>query len=123
VLALVIDDSRVARLIVGQALREAGLEVIEAADGRDALDQLARNPDVGLMLVDWNMPEMNGLDLLRAVRSRREYDAVRILMVTSETEAARVAQALEAGADEYLMKPFAKEALLAKLGMMDVLQE
>jgi two-component system, chemotaxis family, chemotaxis protein CheY len=69
------------------------------------------------------MPEMDGLDLVRAVRSRRAYDAVRILMVTAESHAARVSEALDAGADEYLMKPFDKDVLVTKLQLLDVLQE
>ena len=121
--ALVIDDSRTVRIIIGTILREVGMEVLEAANGLEALEQIKRNPDVELMLVDWNMPEMNGLDFLRAVRSQRAYDAVRILMVTSETQSAQVTQALNAGANEYLMKPFNKDVLVAKLNLLDVLQE
>jgi two-component system chemotaxis response regulator CheY len=121
--ALVIDDSRAVRIIIGKILREIGMDVVEAADGAEALEQLERHPDVELMLVDWNMPRMNGFDFLRAVRSQRTYDGVRILMVTSESEGTQVAKALGAGANEYLMKPFNKEILLAKLGLMDVFWE
>jgi two-component system chemotaxis response regulator CheY len=121
--ALVIDDSRTVRIIVGQILREIGMEVLEAKDGVEALEQIKRNPDVELMLVDWNMPEMNGLDFVRAVRSDRAYDSVRILMVTSESQGEQVIQALKAGADEYLMKPFNKDVLVAKLNLLDVVQE
>src|SRR5262245_59132201 len=122
-LALVIDDSRTVRIIIGQILREIGMEVLEAGNGVEALEQLKQHPGVDLMLVDWNMPEMHGFDLLRAVRSRREYDAVRILMVTSEARGEQVAQALSAGANEYLMKPFNKEVLLAKLNLLDLISE
>jgi two-component system chemotaxis response regulator CheY len=121
--ALVIDDSRTTRLIIGKILQEIGLEVLEAANGLEALEQMKRNPDVELMLVDWNMPEMNGFDLIRAVRSERAYDAVRILMVTSEAQGEQVTLALNAGANEYLMKPFTKDVLVAKLNLLDVLQE
>jgi len=121
--ALVIDDSRAVRLLVGNILREIGLEVVEARDGRDGLEQLRREPDVELILVDWNMPVMNGLDFIRAVRSQRVYDPLRIMMVTSETESAQVTRALTAGANEYLMKPFTKDVLVAKLQLLDVLQE
>ena len=121
--ALVIDDSRTVRIIIGQILREIGMEVLEARDGMEALEQIRRNPDVELMLVDWNMPEMNGLDFIRAVRSDRAYDAVRILMVTSESQGEQVIQALKAGANEYLMKPFNREVLVAKLNLLDVVQE
>ena len=121
--ALVIDDSRTVRIIIGQILREIGMEVLEARDGVEALEQIKRNPDVDLMLVDWNMPQMNGLDFIRAVRANRAYDAVRILMVTSESQGEQVIQALEAGANEYLMKPFNKDILVAKLNLLDVVQE
>src|SRR4029077_17234750 len=89
-LALVIDDSRTTRIIIGKILREIGMEVLEAGNGLEALEQMKRHPDVGLMLVDWNMPEMNGFDLIRAIRADRAYDSVRILMVTSEAQSAQV---------------------------------
>ena len=69
--ALVIDDSRAVRIIIRNILHEMGMEVVEAGNGREALEQLQQNPDVELVLVDWNMPEMNGLDFIRAVRSQR----------------------------------------------------
>ena len=121
--ALVIDDSRAVRIIIGKILREIGIEVLEAANGVEALEQLKENPDIELMLVDWNMPQMNGFDFLRAVRANRAYDAVRILMVTSEAQGEQVTRALNAGANEYLMKPFTKDVLMAKLNLLDVLQE
>ena len=122
-LALVIDDSRTVRAIVGKTLRDEGLEVIEAANGREGLDRLHQTSGVDLILVDWNMPEMNGLDFIRAVRADRIYDAVRIMMVTTETEQAQVVRALDAGANEYLMKPFTRDVLVAKLSLLDVLGE
>ena len=121
--ALVIDDSRAVRIIIGNILRELGMEVLEAKDGLEALEQIKRNPDVELMLLDWNMPQMNGLDFLREVRSQRAFDAVRILMVTSESQSDQVTLALNAGANEYLMKPFNKDVLVAKLNLLDVIQE
>ena len=121
--ALVIDDSRIVRIIIGEILREIGMEVLEAADGIEALEQLKNHSDVALMLVDWNMPRMNGFDFIRAVRADHAYDAVRILMVTSEAQGDQVTRALNAGANEYLMKPFTKDVLVAKLNLMDVLQE
>jgi two-component system chemotaxis response regulator CheY len=119
--ALVIDDSRTVRAIIGTTLREEGLEVVEAANGREGLDRLRDTPGVGLVLVDWNMPEMNGLDFITAVRADRAYDSVRIMMVTTETEQGQVARALAAGADEYVMKPFTREILVAKLSLLDAL--
>ena len=121
--ALVIDDSRTVRIIIGQILREIGIDVIEAGDGQEALDRLKQNPDVELMLVDWNMPTMNGYDFLRTVRSDRAFDAAQIVMVTSESQSDHVTQALSAGANEYLMKPFNKDVLIAKLNLLDINQE
>jgi two-component system chemotaxis response regulator CheY len=122
-LALVVDDSRTVRIIIGNILREMGLEVIEAEHGLAALEQMRQNPDVELILVDWNMPEMDGYEFIQSVRSQPIYENVRILMVTTETDREQVSRALRAGANEYMMKPFTKEVLVAKLGMLDVFLE
>ena len=121
--ALVIDDSRAVRMIIRSILRELSMEVSEAANGLEALDQLQRTPDIELVLVDWNMPEMNGLDFIRAVRAQPDYAGLRILMVTTEAEGAQVTRALSAGASEYLMKPFTRDVLVAKLNLLDVFGE
>ena len=120
---LVIDDSRTVRAIIGKILRDEGMEVVEAANGREGLERLAEPPGVELILVDWNMPEMNGLDFIKAVRAERTYDPVRIMMVTTETEQGQVIRALEAGANEYVMKPFTREILVAKLSLLDAFGE
>ncbi len=121
--AMVIDDSRVVRILIGAILREVGMEVIEAANGLEALERLKEDEEVKLLLVDWNMPVMNGLEFIQAVRSQHAYDGVRIMMVTTETESDQVTRALNAGANEYLMKPFTKEILIAKLNLLDVFEE
>ena len=90
----------------------------EAGDGRQALDKLAAIEVPDLALVDWNMPEMNGLDLVRAVRAEPRYAPMRVMMVTTETEIAHVTQALESGADEYVMKPFTADAIRDKLALL-----
>lgn len=125
--ALVIDDSRTVRAIIGKSLRDLGMEVVEAAHGQEGLDRLqeslGESLGIELVLVDWNMPVMNGLDFIKAVRSQKIHDAVRIMMVTTETEQEQVIRALEAGANEYLMKPFTPEILVAKLSLLDVVSE
>jgi two-component system chemotaxis response regulator CheY len=121
--ALVVDDSRAMRTIIGRFLKEAGYQIAEAADGREALDRLAElrpTSPVSLVMVDWNMPEMNGLEFVQAARADASYRDVRIVMVTTETEIERVFSALEAGADEYLMKPFNQAALNDKLNLLGV---
>jgi two-component system, chemotaxis family, chemotaxis protein CheY len=121
--ALVIDDSRTIRGIICKILRQIGMDVVEAGDGLQALEQMRRNPDVELVLVDWNMPVMNGLDFIVALRAQPAYDHVRILMVTSETESDQVTRAMDAGANEYLMKPFSPEVLIAKLDLLDIFED
>lgn len=116
--ALVVDDSRAMRMILTRALRGSGCEVVEAGDGRQALDALASGPLPDVALVDWNMPVMNGLDLVEAVRREPAYDALRLVMVTTENESSQVARAIEAGAQEYIFKPFTTEAVLGKLAML-----
>lgn len=121
--ALVLDDSRAVRFIIGKILKELNMEVFQAANGLEGLEQMKQHPEIELLLVDWNMPEMNGLDFIRSIRSQRAFDGVRILMVTSEAEGSQVTRALNAGANEYLMKPFTKDVLVAKLNLLDVYRE
>lgn len=116
--ALVIDDSRAMRTILGGILREIGFEVIEASNGEEALDLMRSTADLSLALVDWNMPVMSGLDFVNAVRAESKGASLRLMMVTTETEIGRMSLALEAGADEYIMKPFTKDMLLEKLKMI-----
>ncbi len=118
--ALVIDDSRAMRLILAKILGEMGFEVFEAGHGREALEILEEIGMTELMLVDWNMPEMNGYDFVCAVRSDDYYDDSCLMMVTTETEMEQVVKALEAGADEYVMKPFTKEVILEKLDLLGI---
>lgn len=97
---------------------EGFLTLVEASDGAEALERLNEVGAVDLALVDWNMPRMNGLDFVLAVRQNHAFDGVRVMMVTTEAEAAQMARALEAGANEYVMKPFTTEILRAKLGIL-----
>jgi two-component system chemotaxis response regulator CheY len=96
-------------------LRGLDFEVIEAANGREALERLQGLGKVDIALVDWNMPEMNGFDFVRAVRADHGYDGVLLMMVTTETEMDNVVRALAAGANEYVMKPFTQEVIMEKL--------
>lgn len=116
--ALVVDDSRAMRRIIREILSEFEFDVVEATNGKEALAHLAEMEVPELALVDWNMPEMNGYDLLCTLRGESRYDDLRVMMVTTETEVSQVAKALEAGANEYLMKPFTKEMMTAKLELL-----
>jgi two-component system chemotaxis response regulator CheY len=118
--ALVVDDSKFIRSMMEKILKEICCEVLQAADGREALERLNRGESVDFMLVDWNMPVMDGHQLVCAVRANALLSNVRIMMVTTETSMEHVGKALTAGADEYLMKPFTKEMLIEKLALLGI---
>jgi two-component system chemotaxis response regulator CheY len=115
---LIIDDSRVMRAIEGRILKELGCETFEAGNGREALEFLKNQGKTDLAIVDWNMPEMDGLEFVRAVRADHAYDDMQIMMVTTENGLNHVTDALKAGANEYVMKPFAKDVIHKKLRIL-----
>ena len=115
---LIIDDSRAMRSILRLAMKSLAPEIVEAANGQEGLERLADRGPFDLVLVDWNMPVMNGLEFVTAVRANPDYTAVRIVMVTTEVEMSQVSKALAAGAEEYVMKPFTTEILHDKLSML-----
>ena len=118
--ALVVDDSRVIRAIVSRSLTELGFQIVEAVHGSEALEKLGSGELPAIVMIDWNMPEMSGLELVRAVRAKPEWKAIRLIMITSENEHERVQEALQSGADEYIMKPFTKDMIREKLMLLDV---
>ena len=117
-LALVIDDSRAMRMILKRILVDLGFEVVEAADGQQALELVAAGPLPDLATIDWNMPVMNGLEFVSAVRATRAHRAMTLMMVTTESEHGQVVRALAAGAHEYVLKPFTAEVLTDKLTLL-----
>jgi len=116
--ALVVDDSNTIRIILTAYLKKLGFDVTVAINGREALDRLHAMAKADLVLVDWNMPEMDGLSFVRAVRAENEYAALPLMMVTTNVELNNVAEALDAGANEYMMKPFTMDILRAKLELL-----
>jgi two-component system chemotaxis response regulator CheY len=121
--AIVVDDSKTMRTLLKGVLRDAGVEVVaEAENGREALSVLSRTGPVELMLLDWNMPVMNGFELLVEIRRDDKLSRMRMMMVTTETEASQILRALEAGADEYLIKPFSRQAIREKLELMGLFE-
>lgn len=115
--ALVVDDSKASRGILADMLRELGFEVIEAAGGREALDLLEQAP-VDLALVDWVMPEMDGVELVRALRRENSLDGLRLIMVSTKAGREAVRSALASGVDEYIMKPVTREMVREKLEIL-----
>ena len=119
--ALVIDDSRTMRRIVADILGELGFDTSQAGNGREALDMLEAGETFDVACIDWNMPVMDGLEFIAAVRARHEWPDLTLIMVTTEGERDQVVRALAAGANEYIMKPFTPDALASKLGLLGLL--
>lgn len=119
--ALVVDDSRAIRMILGRTLRSLGFEVREAGNGVEALDALKACP-ADLVMADWNMPVMDGLELLRNIRANEVFGRVPVVMVTTEAEVDQMTAALAAGATEYIMKPFTPDILHDKLRMAGLVE-
>ncbi len=118
-LAMVIDDSRAMRLILRRITTQLGFDVCEAENGRDALNKLGDAQEVAqLALVDWNMPEMNGLEFVTAVRADPRLRSMTLMMVTTEGEQSQIVRALAAGAHEYVIKPFTPDAITEKLALL-----
>jgi len=120
-LAMIVEDSSAVRKIIVNIARELGFDTVEAEHGKSALaalDVAPATPD--LILIDWNMPVMDGLELVTALRAQERYRKLPLVMVTTETEIGKVVKALEAGANEYIMKPFTKEMLEEKIELLGI---
>ncbi len=120
--ALVVDDSRAMRSILSKILARLGFEVAQAADGVEGLATLSAGEPFDVVLSDWNMPEMNGLEFVKVLRADPKFARVVVVMVTTETHIEQMMTALEAGANEYIMKPFTAEMVEDKLRMLQVVQ-
>ncbi len=114
---LVVDDSRVVRKVARRMLEQHGFAVVEAEDGARALDAVrAHMPDA--VLLDWNMPVMNGIEFLRALRLEFGPDNPTVVFCTTESEISFVEKAIAAGAQEFIMKPFDEDILIGKFGQV-----
>ncbi|MDA5193167.1 response regulator [Govanella unica] len=117
---LIVDDSKVIRKVARRILEELNFDIHEAEDGQRALDQCGADmPDV--VLLDWNMPVMNGLDFLKALRKMTGGDTPVVVFCTTENDMKHIAAAINAGADEYIMKPFDREIIEAKFAQVGLL--
>jgi two-component system chemotaxis response regulator CheY len=112
---LVVDDSGPIRTVLSRILEGFGYQVSQAQHGKEALAFLLEHPDTQLALVDWNMPEMTGLELVEAVRRQSALSGLRVMMVTTESDFDQMERALKAGADEYTVKPFTRQMIADKL--------
>lgn len=118
--ALVVDDARVARRMVGAMLEELGFEVITAEHGQDALDKLHEAGSVDAIVTDWNMPVMDGVEFAENVRKNADFAQIPILMISSEQDSRRVARAIMRGVDEYLFKPVDRMMIKQRLEVMGI---
>ena len=110
---LIVDDSRVVRKVAARIVRDLKFEVLEAGDGADAMRQCRQQmPDA--ILLDWNMPVMDGLEFLTSLRAEEGGENPIVVFCTTENDVAHIARAIRAGANEYIMKPFDREIVEAK---------
>jgi two-component system, chemotaxis family, chemotaxis protein CheY len=120
VLALVVDDSSAMRKIIGRILVGLGFDVVDAEHGQAALDLLEAGTQPDIALIDWNMPVMDGLQLIHEIRANDEWRNISLMMVTTESEQGQIVRALAAGAHEYLIKPFTPDSIVDKLELLGV---
>ena len=122
---LIIDDAKAMRTFLAFIAQEMSFATTEATDGLDALKALTRNDPrepFDVALVDWEMPRMNGLEFIQAVRRNNDFADLKLLMITTLNAPEQVSTALQAGANDYLMKPVDKEMLLEKLQILGVVE-
>ena len=113
---LSVDDSGVMRRIIGRTVDVLGYGFLEAANGLEALDVIAKNfEDIALIILDVNMPEMDGFEVLRRVKADPKYKTIPVMMLTTESERTRIIEAIQAGAVNYICKPFQQEDLTVKI--------
>ena len=112
---LVVDDSSTMRRIIINTLNKLGhQEVVEASNGREGLDRLAANP-IDIIITDWNMPEMSGIEFIRAVRANEKMASLPVLMVTTNAAKDDIVEALRAGVTNYVVKPFTPDTMREKI--------
>ncbi len=113
---LVVDDSVTMRRIVINSLKQIGHDsFVEAGDGRDALNKLQADNSISFIITDWNMPDLTGLDLVKAVRANPKYETLPILMVTTRGMKEDIVEALQAKVNNYIVKPFTPQVLREKI--------
>lgn len=117
---IIVDDSRVIRRVARRVLEQLNFDIMEAVDGQDAYDQcMAKMPDA--VLLDWNMPVMDGLEFLKKLRGTEGVSQPTVIFCTTENDMAHIRTAMEAGANEYIMKPFDREIIEAKFAQVGLI--
>lgn len=117
---LIVDDSKIVRKVMQKIIEPLGYTILEAEDGQKALDAFAEG-SIELVMLDWNMPVMNGLEFLKALRVRTDITQPVVIFCTTENEFAKIQEAILSGANEYVMKPFDEEIIRGKLEQLGML--
>lgn len=118
--ALIVDDSKVVRSVSSSILKEIGIDYDEAEDGTQALEKV-RGGKYDFILLDWNMPNMGGMDFFRAAKELEDFSNTKVIFCTTESESDKITSALQEGASEYIMKPFSKEIVEDKLRLLGII--
>lgn len=119
---LIVDDSKIVRKVVRRIVEVFGFTILEAENGREALEQ-ARATAVDVMILDWNMPVMDGMECMKAIRADTEIHQPKIIFCTTENEFNKIQQAMMNGADEYVMKPFDEAIIAGKLSQLGIIDD
>jgi two-component system chemotaxis response regulator CheY len=113
---LSVDDSGTMRKIIGRAINVVGHELLEAGNGLEALEQLEKHHEqVALVIMDVNMPELDGMETLKRVKADPRFQAIPVMMLTTDSDRSRIIAAIQAGAVNYLTKPFSQDDLVSKI--------
>jgi two-component system, chemotaxis family, chemotaxis protein CheY len=112
---LAVDDSKMMLRIISSTIEMLGYETIKASNGKEALSILEQEPNIVLVLLDWNMPELDGMETLKAIKSNEQLKSLPVMMVTTEGEKRSVVKAIQAGAKHYLTKPFNQQDLATRI--------
>ena len=112
---LAVDDSKMMLRIISSTIEMLGYDTVKASNGKEALAILEKEPDIVLVLLDWNMPELNGMDTLKAIKGNEQFKSLPVMMVTTEGEKKNVIKAIQAGAKHYLTKPFNQQDLATRI--------
>lgn len=117
---LIADDSRVIRLLLSKIMSNLGFSVLEAEDGEDVIE-LAQTRELDLIIMDWNLPVLEGIDVLYKIRSLRLMKSPKIVFCSSASDLDKISQAIQGGADDYIIKPFDEDIVASKLTILGLL--
>lgn len=118
---LIVDDSKIVRKVMSKIIQPLGYTTLEAENGQEALNSLTNGTVIDLVMLDWNMPVMNGIECLKALRARGDIHQPPVIFCTTENEFAKIQEAMMSGANEYVMKPFDEEIIRGKLEQLGLL--